>query len=155
VRVAIAALISLVVLAGAWAQDTKDEKPPRRFGLEADLEKYPQAAPKDTLGSVLKAIAAKRIDYLLAHLADPDFVDMRVKDYGGNFDEVVKEAQKKLADDPAVVKQMQRFYKDGEWDESDTMASVRLKEGKERIYFRKVGNRWFLENRKKEEEKRK
>jgi hypothetical protein len=151
--VAIASLICLVCLTGAWAQATKDDQPPRRYGISADLEKYPQATPKETLGSVIKAIENKRIDYLLAHLADPQFVDMRVQDYGGKFDEVVKEAQKKLADDPAVVKQLQRFYKEGDLDESDDRASFRLKDAKDRIYLRKLENRWFMENRQKGDEK--
>jgi hypothetical protein len=151
-RYILATLLGLVCLASAGAQATKDDQPSRKYGIAADLERYPQATPKEALGSALKAIGAQRIDYLLAQLADPQFVDMRVKDYGGNFDEVVREAKRKLVEDPAVAKQFQSFYKDGEWEEGDTTASVRLKDVKDRIYLRKQDNRWFMENRKKAEE---
>lgn len=139
--------IGLLAGAAAGAEPGKAAKPAGRFGIEADLNAYPQATPKDALASVLKAIDNKRIDYLLAQLADPDFVARRVESHGGKFDELVKETAAKLAADPAAVKQLHRFLKDGAWDTHDTTASVCLKDVDDRrVSFRKVGGRWVLEN---------
>ena len=129
------------------------EAAPRRYGIEANLRDYPQETPKETLASVLRAIERRRINYLLAQLADPAFVDKRVKEiYGGEFEELVRETTHKLADNPAEVKQLQRFLKDGEWEGGETTASVNLKDVKDRqVFFRKIGQRWYLENRQKPE----
>jgi hypothetical protein len=144
-------LIVLVVaaagLTAVHAQD-KDKATSRRYGVVLDLNRYPQAAPKDTLASVLQAIDNRRLDYLLAHLVDPEFVDERVKKVRGNFEEVVKEARAKLADNSELVKDLRRFLKEGEWNTTETTASVGLKDVKDRMaFFRKIESRWYLENR--------
>src|SRR5262245_10521476 len=142
-------LAILVCLSGAFGQENKSTK---RYGVEAELDFFPQDTPKNTLESVLKAIERKRITYLLAQLADPKFVDERVKSYGGNFDELVAETAKKLKDDPASVKELYRFLKEGEWEAGDGTATAKLKEVKDRqVFMRKIGERWFLENRMKPE----
>ena len=65
-----------------------------RYGVEVDLKTFPQGAPKETLASVLKAADAGRFDYLTAQLADPPFIDERVKTvFGGDFNEQVKDTQ--------------------------------------------------------------
>jgi hypothetical protein len=146
-------VITLVCLGSVGAQASKDKEPPRRYDVRADLETYPQSAPKETLESAMKAIKSKRMDYLLAHLADPEFVDKRVQEYGGRFDEVVREAKAKLVDDPSAFKQLQHYLREGQWQENEMDASVGLKDGKEHVYFRKLENRWFMHNRKTEPEK--
>jgi hypothetical protein len=134
------------------AQEAK-EAPPRRYGVEANLRDFPQETPKETLASVLRAIERGRINYLLAHLADPAFVDQRVKEvYGGDFEELVRETSRKLAGNPAAAKELTRFLKEGEWEGGDTTASAKLKDVKDRqVFFRKIGRRWYLENRQKPE----
>ena len=134
------------------AQEPK-ESPPLRYGIEANLRDYPQETPKETLASVLRAVERGRINYLLAHLADPEFVDKRVKEiYGGDFEEMVRETTGKLSDNPAALKELQRFLKEGEWDGGETAASAKLKDVKDRqVFFRKIGRRWYLENRQKPE----
>ena len=96
----VVALGSLVVAASVFAQ----VKYPPRFAIEADPDAFPQATAKDALGSVVKAIGENRIDYLLAHLADPAYVDKRVADLGGKFDKAVDVTRQKLTDDPESVK---------------------------------------------------
>src|SRR5438552_17204398 len=54
-------------------------EPAARYGIAPDLKTFPQATAKEALASVLKAVEAKRFDYLVAQLADPEFVDDRVK----------------------------------------------------------------------------
>jgi hypothetical protein len=142
-RGVIVLLVGVVCVAGGGAQEAT---PGKRYGVEADLKTYPQNSPKDTLASVLQAIDNKQIDYLLAHLADPQFVDRRVEASG--FEETLKEAKTRLLDDPSAAKQLRRFLKDGEWHIADGTATVRLKDVTDRwVYLRKADGRWFLENR--------
>lgn len=120
----------------------------KRYDIESDLKTYPQGTPKEALASVLKALEGKRVDYLLAHLADPQFVDQRVKENGGSFKELVKEATGKLVDDPSALKQLRRFLSDGEWKTEENSATVQLKDaGGRQVFLRKIGGRWFMENR--------
>jgi hypothetical protein len=144
--------IFLAWVVGVAAQ-APNEAPPRRYGIEANLRDYPQETPKEALASVLRAIERGRINYLLAHLADPAFVDKRVKEvYGGDFEELVRETTAKLTDNPATLKELQRFLKEGEWETGETTASAKLKDIKDRqVFFRKIGPRWYLENRQKPE----
>jgi hypothetical protein len=131
-----------------WSQEAK--KVPQRYMIDANLDDYPQDSAKKTLESVIKAIEAGKIDYLLAHLADPKFVDMRVRLHDNKFDDLVKETTDYLANDPAILKDMKRFAKEGEWETGDAAASVYGKENKDRrVFLRKIGDRWFLENRRK------
>ena len=130
----------------AGPADVAPRKLDKRYGLTADLKTYPQGSPKEALASALKAVDNKRIDYLLAHLADPDFVDDRVKRvYGGHFDEQVDDTRARL--DPGTVKQLRALLKDGTWDVDRTKATVRSKRVKGRcLRLRAVGGRWFLEH---------
>ena len=141
--VALGTVVGLLA-AGADAKDAK--KLAKRYGVVADLKAYPQGSPKEALASALKAIDKKRIDYLVAHLADPDFVDDRVKRvYGGHFDEQVEDTTARL--DPGTVKQLRDLLKDGTWDVDRTKATVRSKRVKGRcLRLRAVGGRWFLEH---------
>jgi hypothetical protein len=134
-------------------QVAPEEKPLARYGIEPRLQTYPQSTPKETLASVIAAFEARRIPYLLAQLSDPDFVDKRVKEfYSGQFDELVRETSMKLADNPAMVKELRRFLKEGEWEERENAANVKLKDVKNhQVFFRKIGSRWYLENRQKPE----
>ena len=98
---------------------------------------------------MLKAAADNRFDYLTAQLADPAFVDDRVKQvYGGRFDEQVEETKGRFG--PEAVKLLGKLLKDGEWATDKDGASVRLKDVKDRAaFFKRVGERWYLENRAK------
>src|SRR5258708_5962270 len=61
-------------------QGDKKGKEAIRFGVLHDPDAYPQSEPKEALASVVKAVNLKQFDYLLAHLADPKFVDARVEE---------------------------------------------------------------------------
>jgi hypothetical protein len=134
-RIIPAGLVVLLALAA--------DAPGKRFGVESDLKTFPQATPREALASVLKAIELKRADYIVAQLADPDFVDRRVKET--SYDDLLAEATAKLIQDPGAAKQLRAFLEKGKWDEGDDEASVSLGEGADRIVsFRKAGDRWFL-----------
>ena len=125
----------------------------KRYGFDVNLNLYPQKTPQEALLSIAKAVDNKRVDYVLAHLADPDFVDERVKEvYSGNFEELVKETSTKLKDNPAEAKQLERFLKEGDWDVKENTATARLKDVKDRqVFMKKAGKNWYLENRQKAE----
>lgn len=140
--------LSLIAVCLVGSVGFAQQKIPARFNIEADIDRLPQKTAKDTLRSALAAIEAKRVNYVLAHLADPTFVDQRVKDLGGRFEIMVQETTKKLDADPESLRELRKFLTDGEWKEDETTASATCKDvrGKS-VYFKKIGNRWFLENR--------
>jgi hypothetical protein len=118
----------------------------QRYGITADYKTYPQATPKETLASLLKAVEDKHVDYALAHLADPHWVEERVKQLGGKFEDLVKECRETKLD-AAAVKQLRRFMQDGEWKVEEKIAEVVLKDVNDRsVRFYKVDDRWFMEN---------
>jgi hypothetical protein len=138
----------LVLLAAPAVGQKKDPPPAPRYGVEADLEVYPQDTAKAALASVVKAIDARRFGYLAAQLADPDAVDKRVQQLGGQFDRYVKLVTDRLTNDPETVRELRRFSSEGEVNESGDAATVTVKEIKGRqVFLRRVGGRWFLEDR--------
>ncbi len=146
-RILLALLVGFSCLASASAQE---KKLATRYGVDADTDAFSQKTAKDALASVLKAIQTKKIDYLAAQLSDPAFVDKRVKEnHGGQFEDFVKEITANLLDDPDRVKQLNHYLKAGKWEEGENSAAVEVKDAKEKVFFKKLEGRWFLENRKK------
>jgi hypothetical protein len=145
-RVGLAILLGLALLPLTGPAAGPAKTPAPRYGIAADLNAYPQSTAKEALASVLKAIDAKRFDYLVAHLADPSFVDDRVKRvYSGRFAEQVEDTQASLS--PLAVKQLRRFLKDGAWTPGKDEALVRLKDLPKRIVrLRLRDGRWYLEH---------
>src|SRR5262245_49621590 len=89
--------LSLTVLLGAVllarTQQPTTLQPgevPPRFDVRGKLKTYPQATPKDSLGSVVAAADAGDYSYILAHLMDPQFVDQRIADRGKQLSEAVE-----------------------------------------------------------------
>jgi hypothetical protein len=137
----VAILLVLALTRSASAQESK------RFGISRDAKTYPQATARETLASVLKAIDDKRIHYLVAYLADPTFVDDRVKRiYAGKFEEQVQDTQARL--DPGTVKLLRRFLKEGKWAIDKDKATVTLDEIKDRaVHLARKGEHWYLLHR--------
>jgi hypothetical protein len=163
-RVLSASLLCLAVLTGASAQNAGKGKPVVNFNIEADFDKYPQKTPQQALGSVLKALADRRVDYLMAHLADPAFVESKLKIYKAQlaasvpedtkatlaFQRLVKATDEHFRDDPTRVRELTRFAKDGEWAAADGLAVASLKLLPARkVFFKKIQDRWYLEDREK------
>jgi hypothetical protein len=119
-----AVCVALLWTGLSWA----DPNQGTRHGLNADTKTYPQATPKETLASVLKAIDDKKSDYLAAHLADPDWVDKRLKEEALKFPEFVEGVKAKLITDPGPAKLLKRFLTEGEWEVKDDKAIVTLKD---------------------------
>jgi hypothetical protein len=133
----------------------------KRYGLDVNLNSYPQKTPQEALLSIGKAVENKRMDYLMAHLADPRFVDESVANYqsvmtkGGDkakrflaFDRLVSETTQYFLEDPTLIRELRRFGKEAEWETMDNQAVGTLKaiQGR-KVFLRKHEDRWFLENR--------
>jgi hypothetical protein len=118
-----------------------------RYGVAPDLKTYPQATPKEALASTLKVAESGRFDYLAAQLADPVWVDGRVKRlYAGRFAGQVEDTRARL--DSSTLKLLRRFLTEGAWSEQEDTASARLKDVPDRrVYLRRLGDRWYLEHR--------
>jgi hypothetical protein len=143
----LAVVAGLLCVAAVLADSAKDAGTSARYGITPDPKSYPQSTPKEALGSILKAVENKRVDYLLAHLADPEFVDRRVKENGGKFEDLVEETRRKLVDDPGPAKLFGRFLKEGDWEVEEADATVSLKDVRDRvIHFHKADGRWFMKN---------
>jgi hypothetical protein len=133
----------------------------KRYGFDVNLDLYPQKTPQETLLSISKAVANQRVDYMLAHLADPRFVDEAVVKYINTmrqgsepakafaaFDQLVRETSHYFLEDPTILKELRAFAKDGDWEINDSQAVGSLKtiQGR-KVFLRKLEDRWFLENR--------
>jgi hypothetical protein len=141
-----------VALAAPFRLRAEPVQSEKRFDQALDLKKYPQDTPKNAATSFIKAIEHKDIEYLLAQLAEPTFVDQRVKDNGGKFEVLVQEAKAKLADDPAALKLLQRLAKEGDWKIEGDRAILSLEGAPDRqVLLVKRKDRWFVENRFKPE----
>jgi hypothetical protein len=144
----LAVFSAMIMVNPAFAQK-KDDAPKARFGIEVDLDHFPQATAKDALRSFLRAADEKRFDYAAAQLAEPDFVDQQVKDRG-SFEKFVDVVRNQWSNDPESIKELRRFLSEGTWEESADTAAAKLKDVPARqVYLKKVGNRWYLEDRKK------
>jgi hypothetical protein len=145
-------VLGILVLSTVPAAGRRREPPPPppRYGIEADLDVYPQDTPKTALASVLKAIDGRRYNYIAAQLTDPATVDKRVKDLGGRFESYLKLVTDRLTGDPEVVREMRRFLAEGTINVNGDAATVTLKDVKGRqVYLRKLGERWYFEDRQK------
>lgn len=137
------------------------EKLTRRYGFDASPAFYPQKTPDETLRSVVKAVENERFDYLLAQLADPQYVDQTIAQYkslflmGGDqaktvlaFDRLVKETGRYFLEDPTLLKELRVFAKKADWQVKDDQAVgvVKTIQGR-KVFLKKFEDRWFLENR--------
>lgn len=144
----LAVFVAILVVNPVSAQK-KDETPKPRFGIEIDLDHFPQSTAKDALRSFLKAADEKRFDYAVAQLAEPEYVDKKVHDLG-SFAKFVEVVRNQWTNDPESIKELRRFLADGAWEDSGDTAVVRLKNIPARqVFLKKIGNRWYLEDRKK------
>lgn len=132
-----------------------------RYRIEVNLDRFPQKKPQEALLSVVKTVAEKRFEYLLAQLSLPETVDARVLRIAETFtmgsledrkfiafETVARETEKYFLKDPDLLKEMRLFAAGAMWEEKDGLAIATTKDlpGRKMI-FRKLEGRWFLENR--------
>jgi hypothetical protein len=189
--------VTVLLLATAVTSAQQPAPPAPRYGVPARLDTFPQATPKETLTSVLKAIGQGRTDYLAAQLIEPKFIDAetarrgrllepavevelrarRESQWNGPnpppraerlpiepepfaeavrqeallraFRLVVRDIAATLTANPDHVKDFRRFLREGTFIEGGETASATLKDVKDRqVNFRKIGSRWYIEDRK-------
>ncbi len=161
-RIRIVSVLVLVVCAflPTNAQD-KEKKAPPRFGFDLDEFTFPQKSPEETIKSIAKALDRKKLDYLLAHIADPLYVDYWVNQYKKDFtkgtdrakellafDQLVAETSLYFQNDPLLIRDLRVFSRDGKWEERDDLAIGTVESIPARkVFLRKMGDRWFLENK--------
>ena len=147
----------------AVGQDEPEKADPlaKRYGLEYSPTLYPQKSPKDAMNSVMKALDARRTDYLLAHLTDPTFVDKRVVEYKQRFTKgedaaktllaftrLIDETEGHFRADPPLLRELRVFVREAEWEEKEDGAVGTAKAVPARkVFLKRVGDRYFMENR--------
>ncbi|MDB5308447.1 MAG: hypothetical protein JWO38_2649 [Gemmataceae bacterium] len=71
------------------------------------------------------------------------------------FRQIVRDVQEKLTDDPEVLKDLRRFNRQGTFPDpgaAGETAKVGLPDVKDRaVYLKKIGERWYVENRQTDE----
>ena len=156
-------------LSAVWGQDRPAKAPKAtlnlRFGLDVNLIRYPQKTPQEAVQSAVKAIFDQRFDYLLAHIADPTYVDAKVEKYrlalpGKKeaattrlaFQQLVKETTVFFFEDAERIAELGLFGKEAEWkiDEDSAVGSLKKLPGRQ-VFLSRMEDRWFLENRQKDE----
>ena len=155
-------ILALILMSGlSTAQDEAKKKSTLRFGFDVDEVTYPQKSPAEALKSVVIAFDRKRVDYLLAQVADPAFVDYWIEQYKQDFpmgkeegrrvlafDRLVRETNQYFHNDPLIVKDLRVFAKEAKWaEEGETAIGTVDTIPARKVFLKKIGERWFLENR--------
>jgi hypothetical protein len=71
------------------------------------------------------------------------------------FKQVIREVEQKLRDDPQTLKDMKKMLRDGTFTDEGAGAKVVQPTVKDRtLFFKKIGDRWYLENRQTDEPKK-
>jgi hypothetical protein len=173
-----------------------DTTPQPRFGIPVRLKAYPQDTAKKALASAVEAIDNGDTAYLIAHLLDPGFVELRLSDRAKQnealvevelsrqrdyqirnldkfqpedrlptdrakfnaliversreraFRQLVRDVNEKLLNDPFSLKDLKKIMRDGTFTDEPGGARASHPDVKDRaLYLKKIGDRWFLENR--------
>lgn len=199
-------LFVLLACATLLADDTPPlivKEPEPRFGVPAKIKVYPQTSPKKTLESVVEACDKGDYAYLLAHLLDPGFVELRLTDRAKKYEapveieltrlrdfqyanpdrfppgdrlpldkpkfaaaiiersrekafkQLISDIEQKLRDDPQALRDMKKIARGGTFADEGAGAKATSPLVKDNaIYFKKIGDRWFIENRQADETKK-
>src|ERR1017187_1614586 len=97
-----AVVLGLIFVNSATPALDGKKKEPRRYGFDYDDITFAQKTPAEAMASIAKAIDRQRIDYLLAQMADPNYVDYWVERYRVDYPDKKEAAQRLLAFDRLV-----------------------------------------------------
>ena len=180
-----------------------DKTPKPRYGVAIKLKTYPQDTPRKALVSAVDAVEKGDTAYLVAHLLDPGFVDLRlndrVKQFEANvelelsqqrdfqlanrdrfapedrlptdrakfealiqdrsrqlaFRQLIRDVEDKLLNDPQALKDLRKIMRDGAFTDEPGGSKAAHPDVKDRVlYFRKIDDRYFLENRQEDAPKK-
>ena len=106
-----------------------------------------QAALRASIAEMFVNVARRNQVLLGRQLKALDAMESREEDPDALARRMVHDV---LSDDPGVIKDLKRFASEGEWNVAEEAASVGLKENKTRqVFFTKIKERWYMENRQK------
>jgi hypothetical protein len=160
-------LVILAFAVSASISDAQDDAKkkfvpePSRFGFFVDDVLYPQKTPPEAMKSIVTAIDRKRVDYLLAQITDPTYVDYWVEQYKQDlplgkeegrrlvaFEKLTRETNLYYQNDPLIVRDLRVFAREAKWsDEGEVAVGTVDSIPARKIFLRKIGERWYLENR--------
>ncbi len=124
----------------------KDEEPPvwpERYGQEVDLRLYPQSTPQQAIESVIEAMRAADITYMLAHLVSPTEVDRKLKGDRDAFRQLAVKATPEKT--KAMVTELQKLLDDGTWTMRRNLCWATI-DGTRDLTLERIGRRWFMHN---------
>jgi len=197
---ALALAVTTTTLARTQPPPKELDKTPRaRFGVAYKGKNYPQETPQKVLASAVEALEKGDTAYLIAHLLDPGFIELRLSDRARQFEatvavelsrlrdfqlanreriapedrlpadkaqfnaliiersrlrafrQLIRDIDEKLLDDPQSMRDLRKILRDGTFTEEPGGARGAHPDVKDRaLYFKKIGDRWFLENRQEE-----
>lgn len=120
-----------------------------RYGIALDEESFPQNSPENLRKSLSKALNSDKIEYMVAHLADPLFIDKNIREvHEGDFAKQVAETREKLKN--GLKSPLEFLLKEGKLTTSEKSASLKdptLKDGS--ISMKLENSKWYMENIKK------
>jgi hypothetical protein len=154
------ALIALVAL-GALSDAQDEKKKAWRYGFDVDEVTFPQKSPDEAMASIVRAIDRQKVDYLLAQMSDPLYVDYWVLTYKKDvnvgkeegkrllaFERLVRETNTYFQNDPLIVRDLRIFAKEAKWEEKEDLAiGTTERVAGRKVFLRKIGERWYLENK--------
>jgi hypothetical protein len=177
-----------------------DRTPQPRFGIPVKAKAYPQDTAQKALASTVEALEKGDTAYLVAHLLDPGFIELRLSDRTRQFEarvqidlarqrdfqlthrdqfapedriptdrakfnaliiersrqlafrQLIRDIEEKLLNDPLSVRDLRKILRGGTFtEEPGGGARAAHPDVKDRaLYLKKIGDRWFLENRQEE-----
>ncbi|HEX3148510.1 MAG TPA: hypothetical protein VHR66_10525 [Gemmataceae bacterium] len=83
----------------------------------------------------------------------PADLEIRVREVAtrANFQNLTAQIGRKMVDEPDNFRDLKRFAREGQFQVAGETATVTIKDVKDKaLYFKKVGNRWFMDNRKED-----
>ncbi len=115
--------------------------------LENEAEDHLRGVREKQKANPLGVVPEEKLPYEPKAFAE--FVKVEAKNRG--FKAVIEDVRKKFAADLNIVKEMKRYLRDGEFIVTGDTAKVVLKDAKGKgIFFVKVKERWFVEDRQEE-----
>lgn len=120
-----------------------------RYGIPIDEAAFPQNSPENLRKSLLKALESDKIDYMLAHLAHPAFIEKNVREvHEGDFSKQVSETKEKLKN--GLKTPLETLLKKGKLESSEKAGTIKDPTLKDFVIHMKLeNNKWYMENNKK------
>lgn len=114
-----------------------------RYRIVVSDDVYPQATPRETVGSIIDALENSNARYVLAHLVSPSQVDERLHGDARALEKLV--VGMTPAKSHHLLDQLDLHLAEGKWTTRGRRASSRV-HGVPDLTLEKIGQRWFMHN---------